>query len=277
AVGPAAADTLAVSGFPNTVTAGNAGSVTVTAKDPFGNTATGYLGTVHVSSDNPNTTVTGNDHIFVPGDGGVHVSRVTLKKYSALTPFKITAADNNIASITGSQAGITVNPAGAATLQVAGFNNPAIAGTAAFLVVTALDPFANIAIGYLGTIHFTSSDGAATLPTDYTFVVGDGGVHTFSVTLKTAAASASITATDTVTATITGAQTSILVNAGTTTKLAVTGYPNPADAVTGGSVTVTAQDTNNNTTPGYRGTIHFTSTNSNPTLPANYTFVAGDN
>src|SRR5207302_9595042 len=67
AVGPAAADTLAVTGFPTTVTAGNAGTVTVTVRDQFGNTATGYLGTVDVTSDNPNITVTNNHHAFTAG------------------------------------------------------------------------------------------------------------------------------------------------------------------------------------------------------------------
>lgn len=36
------------------------------------------------------------------------------------------------------------------------------------------------------TVHFTSSDGQAVLPSDYTFVNADNGQHTFAVTLKTA-------------------------------------------------------------------------------------------
>jgi uncharacterized repeat protein (TIGR01451 family) len=44
----------------------------------------------------------------------------------------------------------------------------------------------NIALGgYLGTLHFTSSDGLAVLPADYTFTAGDAGIHTFQVTLNT--------------------------------------------------------------------------------------------
>jgi len=40
---------------------------------------------------------------------------------------------------------------------------------------------------YLGTVHFTSSDGAASLPANYTFTVLDAGSHTFTggVTLNT--------------------------------------------------------------------------------------------
>src|SRR5205823_4132957 len=44
-VSAAAASTLVVNGFPSPTTAGVAGTFTVTAKDPFGNTATSYLGT----------------------------------------------------------------------------------------------------------------------------------------------------------------------------------------------------------------------------------------
>src|SRR5262249_6263347 len=50
AVNPAAASSLVVSGFPSPTTAGAAATVTVTARDPFGNTATGYVGKVHLSS-----------------------------------------------------------------------------------------------------------------------------------------------------------------------------------------------------------------------------------
>src|SRR5205085_445003 len=41
-VNPAVVSTLVVAGFPSPITAGAAGSVAVTAKDAFGNTASGY-------------------------------------------------------------------------------------------------------------------------------------------------------------------------------------------------------------------------------------------
>jgi hypothetical protein len=43
------------------------------------------------------------------------------------------------------------------------------------------------------------------------------------------------------------------------------------------SVTVTAQNGDGTTVTGYRGTVHFTSSDLSATLPANYTFIAGDN
>ncbi|HMA40666.1 MAG TPA: hypothetical protein VKP10_11340, partial [Gemmatimonadales bacterium] len=54
---------------------------------------------------------------------------------------------------------------------------------------------------------------------------------------------------------------------------------NPATVTAGGStdLIVTAQDGLGNTVAGYRGTVFFLSSDPLATLPANYTFVAGDN
>ena len=106
---------------------------------------------------------------------------------------------------------ITVNPGAAVALSVTGVTSPRIVGTAGTVTVTARDAGGNVAGSFVGTIHFTSTDPTATLPADYTFVVGDAGVHTFPVTFNTIG-TRSITATDTINATITGTQSGIAVN-----------------------------------------------------------------
>jgi hypothetical protein len=60
-------------------------------------------------------------------------------------------------------------------------------------------------------VHFTSSDGASSLPADYTFVAGDNGVHVFNsgVALHTAG-SQTVTATDAINS-VTGTSSSIAV------------------------------------------------------------------
>ncbi len=124
-------------------------------------------------------------------------------------------------------ASLTVNAvAGATNLVVTGFTNPVTAGTAGTVTVTAKDAGGNTVSSYRGTIHFTSTDGQATLPANYIFTAADNGVHTFTngVTLKTAGTQ-SIIATDTVTSSITGSQTGITVNAGTASKLIYTVAP----------------------------------------------------
>jgi hypothetical protein len=57
-----------------------------------------------------------------------------------------------------------------------------ISGTAFDVTVTALDVYGHIAIGYLGTVTFSSgdSDPGVTLPAGYVFTAGDQGVHTFA-------------------------------------------------------------------------------------------------
>jgi len=51
-------------------------------------------------------------------------------------------------------------------------------------MVTALDAYGNVATGYLGTVHFSSSGPENILTTDYTLTAADGGMPTFTVTLK---------------------------------------------------------------------------------------------
>ena len=123
----------------------------------------------------------------------------------------MTATDKTTASITGSQS-VTVTPGAAKTLSVSGILNPYPAGSTHSFIVKALDAYGNVATGYLGTIHFTSSDTKASVPADYTFIAADKGAHTFANTLSPAltlrtAGSQWVRATDKTTASITGSQT----------------------------------------------------------------------
>src|SRR4029077_2405448 len=106
--------------------------------------------------------------------------------------------------------------------------------------------------GYAGTVHFTSSDGQASLPANSTLTAGLG---TFSATLKTAG-SQTITATDTATLAITGSA-AVTLSAATATHFSVSA-PSSATAGTALSVTVTALDQFGNTATGYAGNVHFT-------------------
>jgi plastocyanin len=71
------------------------------------------------------------------------------------------------------------------------------------VAVAALDAFNQTVTAYRGTVHFTSSDGSAVLPADYTYTAADAGSHTFSVTLATGG-NQTITATDSSDGSITG-------------------------------------------------------------------------
>jgi hypothetical protein len=270
----ASISTLSVSGITTPTTAGTARSVTVTAKDAYSNTVTTYAGTVTFTSSDAQATLPSN-YTFVGGDNGSHTftNGVTLKTAGTRS---VTATDTVTGSITGTQSSIVVNAAAVSKLGVSGIISPVTAGSARSIIVTAQDPYDNTVTSFAGTVAFTSTDAQATLPSNYTFVGGDNGTHTFTngVTLKTAG-TRSVTATATVGG-YTGSQTNITVNAGSATKLSVAGITTPTTAGTARTVTVTAQDTYDNTAAGYTGTIAFTSSDAQATLPSNYTFVGGD-
>jgi len=244
---------------PANTTSGTPFNVTVTALDASNAVVTSYTGTVHFTSSSAGSLPA--DYTFVGGDAGTHTFSVTLTSNGAQS---ITATDGGI---TGS-ANTTVAPPPATHFSVTAPANTT-SGVAFNLTVTALDASNAVVPSYTGTVHFTSSS-AGSLPADYTFVGGDAGTHTFSVTLTSTGAQ-SITATD---GGITGSANTTVAPP-PATHFNVTA---PASVNTGApfNVTVTALAASNATATGYTGTVHFTSSSAG-TLPADYTFVAGDN
>jgi uncharacterized repeat protein (TIGR03803 family) len=167
-------DSLAVSGFPNSTTAGMAGNFTVTVYRTDGTIDTGYTGTVRFTSSDPHAVLPAN-YSFTPADGGVHTFSATLKTAGSQS---ITTTDT-VTGITGSESGIVVNPA-AASQFILSAPSSVRHGTAFSLTLTVEDAYGNVVTGYVGTVHFSSSDSTATLPPDYTFTAADAGVHTFT-------------------------------------------------------------------------------------------------
>jgi DNA/RNA endonuclease G (NUC1)/fibronectin type 3 domain-containing protein len=254
--------------LPAATTTGVAFNVTVTALDATNASVAGYTGTVHFTSSSAGTLPA--DYTFTGGDAGSHTFSVTLTSTGAQT---VTATDTVTASITGTGSTTVSNPPPPpATHFTVTIPANTTAGVAFNATVTALDASNAVVSGYTGTVHFTSSS-AGTLPADYTFAAGDSGSHTFSVTLTSPGAQ-TVTATDTVTASITGTgSTTVASVSATHFSLAA---PMSATAGVPFSVTVTALTAANATATGYTGTVHFTSS-APGTLPADYTFTAGDN
>jgi ELWxxDGT repeat protein len=159
----------------------------------------------------------------------------------------------------------------AASLAVSGFPSSTTAGVPDRVTVTALNADGSIDTSYTGTVHFASSDGQATLPSDYTFAASDAGVHTFSAVLKTAG-TASLTASD---GSILGSENGITVDPAAVSQLTLAA---PSSTVAGSSfsITVTARDPYNNVATGYSGTVAFSSSDTKANLPAKYTFTTGN-
>ena len=156
--------------------------MTLTAKDTFGNNATGYTGTAHFTkSDTGVSSIVPADYAFTAADKGLHAftSGVTFVTAGSQT---VTATDTTSSSITGN-AIVAVSPAAAKTLTVTA-PTTVFAGIAFTATVAAKDSFGNIATGYTGKVHFTSSDtgtGVA-VPADYLLrrPVRPGSARTFS-------------------------------------------------------------------------------------------------
>src|SRR6266498_3228580 len=249
---------LSVTGFPSPVVAGTPGGFTVTALDANNNTAIGFTGLVSFSSSDPQAVLP-TSYSFVALDKGVHTFNATLKTAGTQS---ITAASGGLAS--GTQTGITVNAGATTQLSVSGYPSPVTAGTSQSFTVTAEDAFGNLTSGYTGTVHFTSSDGAAVLPGNHNFTSGSGnkdnGTATFSATLNTAGTQ-SISASDTVTPSITGTQSGIVVNSATVATSLGLSAPSPASVQFGSSGPVTLSATLTRTTGGAAvsgATVNFT-------------------
>lgn len=270
-VTPAAASHLAVS-TPGSSTAGSALSVTVTVLDPYNNTATGYAGAVQFTSSDGQAVLPAG-YTFTSADAGVHTftNAVMLKTAGSQT---LTATDTSTGTVTGG-ASVLVNAAAASTMIVSGFPSPITAGVAGSFTVTLKDAYGNVATGYTGTVHFTSSDAKAVLPANYIFTSADAGKHTFSAALKTAGTQ-SISATDTMNASLHANDSGITVKPAAASKFVLSA---PSSVMPGVpfSLTITVEDAYGNIVTDYVGTVHFSSSDSRAKLPANYTFTAGDN
>ncbi|HEX3313754.1 MAG TPA: peroxidase family protein [Gemmataceae bacterium] len=191
---------LAVSA-PKLVPTGKSFNVTVVAEDASGNLAAGYTGTVHLSLGTADSgAVLPADYTFTAADHGVHTFHVSLSATGSQT---IVATDATTSTIVG-QAMTTAAVAGVATHFALLPLGLATKGAATQIAIVALDAFNNVVTNYTGTVHLTSSDGAAKLPADYTFKAADHGVHLFSVTFSTAGDD-TLTATDVKNSSITGA------------------------------------------------------------------------
>jgi hypothetical protein len=207
-------------------------TVTVTLKDannnPVANTEVVLSATGSGNYINGQTEGNGPATIGTTNASGVAIGKILSTKAEA----KIFSAAGGATAITQTQA-VTFTPLAAQTLQVTGITDPVTAGVASAATVTAYDQFNNIATGYTGTVHFTSSDAQALIPNDYIFQAGDNGAKTFAggITLKTAGEQ-TVTATDTVNGALTGSQTGITVNPAAASTLIINQQPASAAAGT---------------------------------------------
>src|SRR5665647_1833301 len=142
-VNSGAANRLVVSSGTSQV-AGVAFSVTVSAKDAYGNTATSYTGRVHFSSSDAGSGVSlPIDYKFQPGDLGFHTFTNGVTLMTVNTDVSVTATDTVTGSIAGSQTGITVTRAGVVNVAVSPSGSSVTAGASKTYSAMASDAYGN--------------------------------------------------------------------------------------------------------------------------------------
>ena len=194
-VSPATASKFVISGL-STATAGTPASFTVTAEDAFGNVATGYTGTVEFASSDTAATLPGNTP-FTSANAGKQTFSVTFKTAGTQS---LTVTDTASASLTATQSGISVSPAGPISLTATAVSSSQInltwsvsAGATGYEIersLTAASGFAEI-----GTATTTSySDTGLTSGTTYYYLVIATGGGKSSAASNTASATTTGTA-----------------------------------------------------------------------------------
>src|SRR5262249_23809882 len=161
-VTPLAPASLGVTSLPSPYTAGTVIGVVVTALDIYGNRATSYTGTIHVSSTDSRASLPA-DFTLTAANGGTSSFQATLT--TAGTQSLSVAATVN-PGFASTQSGIVVVPAAASVFAFTGLPGSATAGTAQSFTITAMDAFGNRA-PYFGAVTFSSSDSLAILPSLY--------------------------------------------------------------------------------------------------------------
>jgi hypothetical protein len=191
--------------YPLFVTAGTGFSLTVTAQQANGATAPSYTGTVHftTSDTGPSTAIPANGTLA----NGVGTFSATLTKSGNQT---IIATDTGSSTLTGrTTPHVVVSAAPLAQFSLTAPSS-AQAGAGFAFAIVAQDVYHNLQSSPSVVVHFTSSDGGATLPADTQILAGS---RTVSATLNTPG-NQTLTATDLAASSITGHSGSITVPGG---------------------------------------------------------------
>ena len=115
----------------------------VTARDANGNIATWYTGTVVFGSSDSRAALPAT-YTFTAADKGVHTFAATLVTAGTQS---ITAEDTATGGLSGSEAGIAVNPAAASRFLITAPYG-VTSGVAFSLTITVLDAYGNVVTGY---------------------------------------------------------------------------------------------------------------------------------
>ncbi len=162
-------------------------------------------------------------------------------------------------------------PGPAAACAFAGVPASITAGDTVAAQVTVSDARSNVASAYRGTVHVTSSDGAAQLPGDQSWVAADSGTHPVSVRLVTAG-NQTLTVTDAANPSITCSATVAVQPGAPGLVIALPADVNAGIATTG---SIAAKDVFGNPVTSYAGTVNLVSSDAAATIAATVRVAEG--
>jgi hypothetical protein len=197
-VNPTAASHFVLSGLSTTVTVGTPKTFTVTARDAYGNVATGYLGTVQLTSSDNHASLPGS-YTFTSTDQGVHQFSVT---FGTAGSQSVTIKDST-SGFGAIQSGIKVDPSAPTKLSATAASTTQInlawtgaAGATGYLIQRSLNGSSGwTQVGSTSATSFQNT-GLTAGTTYYYRVVATGGSldsassNVASATTKGAAATA---------------------------------------------------------------------------------------
>ena len=240
--------------------------VTLSARDTINDVLTHYTGSLTLLSSDPNADLPGLLALDASDQGSRSVSltlRTAGPQTLQVTDGVVTSPPVTVQVDAGPPAKLTLRAPAAA-----------VAGVPLAIQLLEADAFGNPAVGATGTLTLTSSDPQANLPAPAAFVVdAQGRVPVPSVALRTSG-NVSLTAS---TPGIPNVTSSVQITPAPATRWTLT--PDAGAVWTAGeenTLTLRAVDDYNNIATGYTGSMRFTSSDANATLPAPVTFTAAD-
>ena len=264
-VGHGAPARIQLDGVPNEIGVDTPATLTLTVKDAFGNVVDDYAGTIHLVLSDGAAPVVADVRFGAANRGVADVSLV----FFTDGPQSILVSDSTNSAQSNSAA-VQVRNGGATAYQLSALPTSSIAGEPLPLTITAVDRHGNVVKDYRGSAHVSTGDPADRTPADGAFT---RGVRTVSLAFITAAPQRFATVTE-VGGTITANTSKVDVASGDAVNLSVTGSAVVAGAAA--TTDVTVSDTFGNRVTSFSGTVHFTSSDAQASLPADFTFAAAD-
>ncbi|MHA8064941.1 beta strand repeat-containing protein, partial [Aquirufa aurantiipilula] len=253
-----------------TGTAGSAQTITITAKDASGNTATGYTGTKSLTFSGATSSTS---PVTAPTIAGTNIGTATNISFTngvasaSFVPYKAETAtldvtDGTILAAGSDRLAVTVSESSFTKLAVS-LASPQVNGTAftGTNTLTAQDAYGNAVTSFTASTNnitvtktltgtITGLSGGAVLNAHGDFVNGVANLTSKLLFTGTSGTGTFTFSPATGTAVTSG---NVVVNPGAATKLVITATPGAITAGTTKAITITAQDASGNTTTSYAG------------------------